>query len=86
MSKARIGMKFTEEHCKNISLSKKGTKHTKEWRDWFSENSADFLIRSEFGRKYYEHTGLRMKDDKKKYDKERRYYLKHGKCSWEKEA
>lgn len=86
MSKVRIGMKFTEEHCKNISLAKQGTKHTKEWLDWFRNESVNFLIRTEFGRKYYEHTGLRMKDDKNNYDKERRFYLKFGYCSWEKEA
>lgn len=83
MSKLRIGMKFTEEHCKNISLGKKGQKHTAEWKEWFKNESSKFLIRTEFGRKYFEHTGLRMKDDKHKYWKERGYYLKNGKCRWE---
>ena len=82
ISKARTGIKLTEEQRKKISLAKQGTKHTDEWVKWFSEEST-FLIRTEFGKKYYEHTGLRMKDDKPKYDKERRFYLNHGYCRWE---
>jgi hypothetical protein len=39
--------------------------------------------RSEFGRKFLEHYGLHSNDDSKLYDREKSYYRKHNKCSWE---
>ena len=39
--------------------------------------------RSDFSKKFYEHYGLHYSDDKKLYGKERQYYRRNKKCSWE---
>ena len=39
--------------------------------------------RSDFSKKFYEHYGLHYSDDKKLYCKERQYYRRNKKCSWE---
>ena len=41
------------------------------------------LPKSEFGRKFYEHYGVRQCDNRKLYLKELYYYNTHNKCSWE---
>jgi hypothetical protein len=77
ISKARTGMKFSKEHCKHISESKQG--QNKGHEKWYFGKP-----RSIFGEKYWEHFKLHMIDDKQKYDKERRFFLKYGKCRCEK--
>lgn len=37
-----------------------------------------------FGKKYYEHYGYCKFENKKQYEKERQWYLRNGKCRWEK--
>lgn len=37
----------------------------------------------EFGLKYYEHYKIQCWQDKKQYGRERAYFQRHGKCSWE---
>lgn len=39
--------------------------------------------RSVFGKKFFEHFNLHFSDDKTLYTKEKGYFYKHGKCSWE---
>ena len=36
-----------------------------------------------FGKKFYEHYGFTKYKDPKLYDKEKSWYNRHGKCSWE---
>lgn len=38
----------------------------------------------DFGDKYFEHFGIYCTEDRKLYQRERRYYKKFGFCSWEK--
>lgn len=41
-------------------------------------------IYSEFGRKFKEHFGISKQENKKLYNKERKYYIRHNKvCRWE---
>lgn len=56
-----------EEVRKHISESCTGLRYT----------------RSEFGKKFYEHYGLHCSDDNKLYTKEKSYFYRHNKCSWE---
>jgi hypothetical protein len=39
--------------------------------------------RTEFGRKFKEHFGIKMSEDRKLYLKEYSFYKKYKKCSWE---
>ena len=39
--------------------------------------------RSEFGRKFIEHYGIHSCENKDLYCKEKRYYYRNKKCSWE---
>lgn len=38
---------------------------------------------TEFGKKYFEYYGYSRNVNTKQYSKERKYYIKHGKCRWE---
>ena len=38
---------------------------------------------SEFGKKYFEHFGYSNNENPKQYDKEIKWFKRHGKCRWE---
>lgn len=39
--------------------------------------------KSEFGRKYFEHFGYGHHKNPKQHNKEKQWFYRHGKCSWE---
>lgn len=67
------GKHHTEATCIKIGAKSKGRKSTlgKTWQT------------SKFGKGFYEHYGIRRADNIKLYDKEKYYYYKYGKFSWE---
>ena len=67
------GKHHTEETRKKISQKSKGRKSAlgKSWQT------------SKFGKGFYEHYNIRRADNIKLYDKEKYYFYKYGKFSWE---
>ena len=72
IAKAITGKTLSTETKNKISSSKIGTKAWNEGKSF-----------SEFGIKFREHFGINPTEDFLLYNKERRRYLRHGKCSWE---
>lgn len=68
----RTGSKLTLEQRKHLSEVHKG----------LPGNSKGMTF-SIFGKKFKEHYNMTSCDDIKLYHKERGYYIRHGKCSWE---
>ena len=48
-----------------------------------SHTGYKYKPRSEFGKKFFEHYKLHFSDDKTLYEKEKWYFYRHKKCSWE---
>lgn len=80
-SKRGIGHPCSEETKRKLSEMNKGKKHSEEIRKKMSEQQKN-KPRSEFGRKFFDKYGYVNRDDKL-YNKEKHYYYKHGKFSWE---
>lgn len=74
-----IGSKRTEESKLNMSKAQLGKTQTKETK----EKLMIINIKTEFGRKYYEHYGYSHAENPAQYMKERRFYKKYKKCRWE---
>lgn len=76
----------TETNIK-ISNKLKGHNVSQETKDKitkrFEELHLNWINKSEFNRKFYEHYGITDKEDKKLCNKERCYYHYHKKCRWE---
>lgn len=73
------GSKRTDETKRKMSESQLGKNQTKETKDKLMLIN----IKTEFGRKYYEHYGYSNAENRAQYMKERRFYKKYNKCSWE---
>lgn len=83
ISETEKGRKHTLEHCRKIAQAHKGKSHTKEHIKHAAEARIG-LIRSEFGKKFYDHYGIKRHENKKLYNKEYNHYAWYGFCSWEK--
>ena len=42
-----------------------------------------YSSKSEFGRKYFEHYGYTKYENRKQYDREKQWFYRYGKCTWE---
>lgn len=83
LAKINKGKKRTKESCEKMSNSHKGKPLTEEQRKHAAEAHLG-LIRSEFGKKFYDHYGIKRFENKKLYVKEHTFFRRHGFCSWEK--
>ena len=68
----RTGCKLTLEQRKNLSQAHKGIPNKNRGKTF-----------SEFGKKFKEYYNMTSCDDINLYHKERGYYIRNGKCSWE---
>ena len=85
--KLHLQLRNREEINDKISNTLKGHIVTQSTRDKitkrFEELHNNWINKSEFNRKFFEHYGITDKEDKKLCNKERCYYHYHKKCSWE---
>ena len=78
------GKHLSEEHKRKLSEANKGKHFSKERKRHISEAKKGKHL-SEFGRKFKEHYDKTHLDDRKLYNSEYKWYIKHNKkCSWEK--
>ena len=80
-----------EERKKNSEM-KQGKAHPHKWGERTEEQLTNLQERSrklaydkasDFGRAYFEHYRLRQRDNRKLYQRERTYYKKYGRFSWD---
>lgn len=83
LAKINKGKKRTKDSCEKMSISHKGKPLTEAQRKHAAEAHLG-LIRSEFGKKFYDHYGIKRYENKKLYVKEHTFFRRHGFCSWEK--
>lgn len=81
-SKSHTGIERTKETKDKISKSMTGIKFSNEHKANLSK-ARKGKPQSEFGRKFFEHYNIISSDNDKLYMREKRYYQKHHKCSWE---
>lgn len=80
-----------EERRKNSEM-KQGKAHPHKWGEHSEEHLTNLRERAikmvydkatDFGRAYFEHYHLKMRDNRKLYQRERKYYKKFGRFSWD---
>lgn len=74
-----IGSKRSEETKHRMSIAQTGKKHKEETK----HKLMILNIKTEFGRKYYEHYGYSASENQIQYRKERYFWKMNGYCSWE---
>ena len=91
LSEQAISRYSNPEERKKNSEMKQGKAHPHEWGDHTEDQMANlqeharklaYNKASDFGRAYFEHYHLRQRDNRKLYQRERTYYKKFGRYSW----
>ena len=85
ISEEHKGKSLSEETKRKISKRHKGKLLSETTRKKMSDTHIGMSMkpRSDFGKKYKEHYGIRCSDNLKQYHREHEYYRTHHKCSWE---
>ena len=91
LSEQAISRYSNPEERKKNSEMKQGKAHPHEWGGHTEEQMTNlqeharklaYNKASDFGRAYFEHYHLRQRDNRKLYQRERTYYKKFGRYSW----
>lgn len=93
MAKDYAEAKAISDQCMVGNTFGKGFKHSQETKDLISNinkgnsynKGKSYHVTGDFGKKFKEYFNIRRADNKNLYNREFRYYKKHGKCSWEDE-
>lgn len=91
MAKDYAEARAISDQCMLGNTFGKGFKHSQEIKDLISNinkgnqynKGKSYHVTGDFGKKFKEHFNIRRADNKNLYNREFRYYKKHGKCSWE---